>query len=183
MRFLLALAAAALVFSSPAAAQDSSRAFFPENAVRGFLDFQFAPPHNEPDLGLCSSIVSPGSRCGAFARFVWGGYVEIQPFGGGYLRRFFLFADPKMYGGDNLPGLRYTASAAPILWEREAGIGIELPKNLELRLTHHDVQIFGKYSGPNKVSNLAFNGPYGLYTTVGVRWYFGKYGRADLHHY
>ena len=183
MRFLPALMVALLTVSLPAAAQDSTRTFFPENAVRGFLDVQFAPPHNEVDLGLCSTLVIPSSSCGAFARFSWGGYVEIQPFGGDYLRRFFLFADPKMYGGDNFPGLRYTASAAPILWERTAGIGIELPKNFELRLTHHDVQIFGKYTGPNKVNSLSANGPYGLYTTVGVRWYFGKYGRADLHHY
>jgi len=31
------------------------------------------------------------------------------------------------------------------------------------------------------VINLSRNGPLGLYTTVGVRWYFGKYGRAVFH--
>ena len=180
MRLVFSLAMGAAALSTSAAAQDSSRIFFPENAFRGFLDFQFAPPHNEPDLGMCAA---GSSRCGAYARFIWGGYAELQPFGGAYLRRFFLFVNPKMYGGDNIPAVRYTASPAPILWEREVGIGIDLPKNLELRATHHDVQAFGKYGGPNKVVNLDPNGPYGLYTTVGLRWYFGRYGRADLHRY
>jgi hypothetical protein len=47
-------------------------------------------------------------------------------------------------------------------------------------MTHHDTQLLGKYAGPNNVTNLSRNGPLGLYTTVGVRWYFGGYGRRDL---
>jgi hypothetical protein len=180
MEHLLALAIGVVALAPFAAAQES-RTFFPQDSVRGYLNFEVAPPHNEPDLGFCNAAAPPGSRCGAFARYVWGGYVELQPFGGAYLRRFFLFADPKLYGGNNLPGLSYTASGSPIGWERTFGGGVELPKGFEVRATHHDVQLFGKYNGPNSVVNLSRSGLLGLYTTVGVRWYFGRYGRADLH--
>ena len=180
MKIVHALAIGVVSLAPFAAAQDS-RAFFPQDSIRGYLDFDVAPPHYEPDLGLCVAAVSANSRCAAFARYVWGGYVEVQPFGGAHLRRFFLFGEPKLYGGNNLPGLSYTASGYPIGWERTFGVGVELPKRLELRVTHHNVQLFGKYSGSNSVVNLNSNGPLGLYTTVGVRWYFGKYGRADLH--
>ena len=176
MKCFLALAIGVMALAPCAIAQET-RAFFPEGWVRGYLNFEFAPPHNEPDLGSCTVPTSTSSRCAAFARYVWVGYVELQPFGGPYLRRLFVFADPKVYGGDNLPGLSYTASGSPIGWERTFGAGIILPKNLELRVTHHDVQFFGKYTGTNSVTNLSRNGPLGLYTTVGVRWYFGKYGR------
>ena len=179
MRLVLLFAAGVLALAPSAAAQD--RTFFPQDSFRGYLNFEFAPPHNEPDLGYCSTPAASGARCAAFARYVWSGYLEVQPFGGDYLRRFFLFADPKLYGGDNLPGISYSASGAPIAWERTFGAGIELPRSFELRVTHHDLQTFGKYSGANSVINLSHNGPLGLYTTVGVRWYFGRYGRADLH--
>src|ERR1700737_3884536 len=40
------------------------RTLFPHNWLRGYVDFSFAPPHNEPDLGRCSQsstvIVSAG---------------------------------------------------------------------------------------------------------------------------
>ena len=55
--------------------------------------------------------------------------------------------------------------------------GVRVPLDVKVG----DRVLFGKYSGPNSVVNLSRNGPLGLYTTVGVRWYFGKYGRADLH--
>ena len=39
------------------------RAFFPRNWLRGFVGFDVAPSHNEPDLGRCSQsptvIVAP----------------------------------------------------------------------------------------------------------------------------
>lgn len=179
MRRCLVLAMGFVCLASIAGAQES-RTFFPAGSVQGYLSFDVAPPHNEPDLGFCNTTVPLGSRCTAFARYVWGGYVEVRPFGSAYLRRIFLYADPKLYGGDNLPGLSYTASGSPIGWERTYGGGIELPKGFELRATHHDVQLFGKYNGPNSVVNLSRSGLLGLYTTVGVRWYFGKYGRANL---
>jgi len=170
----------AVMLAVPFVAAQETRTFFPQDSIRGYLSFEVAPPHNEPDLGFCNATIL-STRCGAFARYVWGGYIELQPFGIPTLRRFFLFADPKMYGGDNQPQVDYTASAYPIAWERTYGFGVELPKHLELRMTHHDTQLLGKYAGPNNVANLSRNGPLGLYTTVGVRWYFGKYGRRDIH--
>ena len=45
--------------ASPAPAPASwgvpeGRTFFPHDWLRGYMDFSFAPPHNEPDLGRCS---------------------------------------------------------------------------------------------------------------------------------
>jgi hypothetical protein len=180
MKCFLALAIAVMALAPFSTAQES-RTFFPQDSIRGYLNFEVAPPHNEPDLGFCNTNFLVGSHCGAFARYVWGGYMEVQPFGRPYLRRLFLFIDPKLYGGDNLPGISYTASANLIAWERTYGLGVEAPKGFEFRVTHHDTQLLGKYGGPNSVVNLSRSGLLGLYTTVGVRWYFGKYGRADLH--
>ncbi len=157
------------------------RFWFPKNFVRGFLDFEVAPPHNEVDLGLCAvatrdpSGALPG--CRAFARYIWSGYVEFQPIGRGIFRKVFVFAHPKLFGGDNVPQQSYTASGAPILWERTYGIGIELPKQLEFRTTSHSVGLLGRYSGVNGAFTFRPDGPYGLYTTIGLRWYFGGYGR------
>jgi hypothetical protein len=96
------------------------------------------------------------------------------------LRRLFFFFDPKVYGGSNIPQVRYTGSAAPILWEFNVGAGYELPKNFELRVTHHDVSLLGRYAGPGGATNLRTVGPYGVYTTVGVRWYFGDVGHSTM---
>jgi hypothetical protein len=93
-------------------------------------------------------------------------------------RRLFVFAEPKVFGGDNVPQIRYTASAAPILWERTTGVGVELRSGLELRLTHHMTNLVGRYKTPLKQPEWRTDGPYGLYTTVGVRWYFGGFGKT-----
>ena len=70
--------------------------FFPHNWLRGYVDFDVAPPHNEPDLGRCSPsstvIVSAGganSNCNAYARYLWSGYLEVQPFGKTFARHVF----------------------------------------------------------------------------------------------
>src|SRR5258707_12618735 len=66
--------------ASPTA--EESRTFFPHNWVRGYTDFEVAPSHNEPDLGRCA--VPPPSRttptCTAYARYLLGGDVDLQPF-------------------------------------------------------------------------------------------------------
>jgi hypothetical protein len=160
-----------------------NRSFFPQDSIRGYVDFQIAPPHNEVDLGLCALTTSnpyPLHRtCTAYARYVWSGYMEVQPMGRGLLRGFFIFIDPKVFGGENLPQQRYTASAAPILWESTVGAGFELPKNFELRLTHHQVYLLGRYTG-GAAATLRPDGPYGLNTTAGVRWNFGGWGHSSL---
>jgi hypothetical protein len=164
------------------------RMFFPHDWVRGYVDYEVAPPHNEPDLGRCSQshtvIVSAGganSPCNAYARYLLGGYVELQPFGQTFARHIFVFLTPMFSFGNNVPQFKYTASMAGIAFERAVGVGIELPKNFELRVTQHLVDWLGKYRHPldgTSGVDLGTAGPYGLYATIGARWYFGGYGRS-----
>lgn len=162
---------------------------FPHNWVRGYADFEVAAPHNEPDLGRCSQsqavIIAAGganSPCDAYARYLMGGYLEIQPFGRTFLRHAFVFFTPTFSFGNNVPQFKYTASMAGIAFERSVGIGIELPRNFEIRVTQHQVDWLGKYTGNvgGGIAGLDLGtaGPYGLYSTIGARWYFGGYGRS-----
>lgn len=165
------------------------RMLFPHNWIRGYVDYEVAGPHNEPDLDRCTQshaiIVLAGganSPCNAYARYLLGGYLEIQPFGKTFARHFFLFWTPMFSFGNNVPQFKYTASMDGIAYDRAIGVGLELPKNFELRVTQHQVDWLGKYRG-NVGGNtpgldLSTPGPYGLYTTVGARWYFGGYGHA-----
>jgi hypothetical protein len=197
MKWCLALAAA-LALSGQSRAQQpetnlqaqpqiapapTDRLLFPRDFARGFVDFQMAPPHNEIDLGLCQVKASdPEYRadCTAYARFTWSGYLELQPFGRTPLRRLFLIAEPKFFGGNNLPQQRYTFSAAPILMELSMGAGIALSNRAELRMITHKAHLLGRYADSHTPVNLAGDGPYGSYTTVGVRYYFGNYGRSQM---
>ena len=161
------------------------RMFFPHNWLRGYTDFDVAPPHNEPDLGRCSQshaiIIAAGgasSNCNAYARYLLGGYLEIQPFGKTLARHLFVFFTPTFSFGNNVPQFKYTASMAGIAFERAVGFGIELPKNFEFRVTQHQVDWLGKYNHSVGLADLGTAGPYGLYSTIGARWYFGGYGRA-----
>jgi len=164
------------------------RMFFPHNWLRGYVNFDVAPPHNEPDLGRCTQsqtiIIAAGganSPCNAYARYLLGGYMEVQPFGKTFARHIFVFFTPTFSFGNNVPQFKYTASMAGIAFERAVGFGIELPKNFEFRVTQHQVDWLGKYKssvgGPPGL-DLGTSGPYGLYSTIGARWYFGGYGRA-----
>lgn len=161
------------------------KTLFPHDWVRGYVEYSVAPPHNEPDLGRCSPsssvIVMAGganSNCNAYARYLLGGYLEVQPFGKTFARHVFLFFTPTFSFGNNVPQFKYTASMAPIAYDRAVGIGIELPKNFEVRVTQHQVDWLGKYGGYVGPADLGTSGPYGLYTTIGARWSFGGYGRA-----
>jgi hypothetical protein len=161
------------------------RMFFPHNWVRGYVEYDFAAPHNEPDLGRCSPlhavIVSAGaadSNCNAYARYLLGGYLEIQPFGKTLARHLFLFFTPTFSFGNNVPQYKYTYSMAGIAMERSIGFGFELPKNFEIRVMQHQVDWLGKYNHNVGTADLGTSGPYGLYSTVGARWTFGGYGRA-----
>ena len=159
-----------------------SRTFFPRNWIRGYSNFEVAPSHNEPDLGRCMfpQPVSAGgtaSTCAAYARYMMSGYLEVQPFGRTPARHLFFFFEPRFSFGRNLPQVSYSSSISAIAYERAVGAGFELPRNFELRVTQHQVDWLGKYSSPVGTADLHTNGPYGLYTTVGVRWSFGGYGR------
>ena len=160
-----------------------SRAFFPHNWIRGYTDFAVAPPHNEPDLGRCMfpQPVSAGgaaSACTAYARYLFSGYIEFQPFGRTPARHFFLFFEPTFSFGRNIPQVTYSASMEPIAYDRSIGIGFQLPRNFELRATQHQVDYLGRYSKYLGPADLGTSGPYGLYSTFSVRWSFGGYGRS-----
>ena len=142
--------------------------------VRGFLDLEVAPPYYEIDLGLCTLTRSNPANggCAAYARYAGSGQFEFRPEASA-LRRITLFFEPKLFGGNNIPQLRYNGSPALILWEFSAGAALSLPKHFELRFTHHEVAPLTRYSGPNGAATLRSNGPYGPYATIGIRWSFG----------
>lgn len=155
---------------------------FPRNWIRGYTDFAVAPSHNEPDLGRCmfpqpTSAGGTASQCTAYARYMFSGYVEIQPLGQTFARHLFLFFEPRFSFGRNIPQLSYEESMEPIAYDRAIGAGYQLPRNFELRLTQHQVDYLGRYSRLLGPADLRTTGPYGLYTTVSVRWTFGGYGR------
>jgi len=160
-----------------------SRLLFPHNWIRGYSDFEVAPSHNEPDLGRCAfpqPAASGGinSTCTAYARWMISGYVEMQPFGRTLARHIFLFFQPRISLGRNIPQMSYLGSMEPIAFERSIGIGIQLTRNLQLRATQHQVDYLGRYAKSLGPADLGTTGPYGLYATVGVRWSFGGYAQA-----
>jgi hypothetical protein len=158
---------------------ESPRTFFPKGWVRGFADVAIAPPHNEPDLNRCTAWAGidggASAPCSAFARYVASGYIEFQPVAAGLFHRAFLFVEPHAYFGRNVPQFQYSASPMPMAIERAVGIGVELPRNFELRLTQHRLSWMGRYGNHLGMADLGKNGPLGLYTTVSARWYFGGY--------
>ncbi len=159
------------------------RLFFPRHWIRGYTEFEGAAPTNEPDLGRCAQVSASqfGGRndpCAAYARYMFGGYLEVQPVGRTVLRHIFIFYMPRLSFGHNVPQFSYTASFEPIAYERSLGLGMELPKHFELRLTQHQVDWLGRYRGDLGAADLHTTGPYGLYATIGLRWYFGGYGRV-----
>jgi hypothetical protein len=177
------LASSVIVKPVVAKPATESRMFFPKNWIRGYVDYQVAPSHNEPDLGRCAfpqpaSAGGAASTCTAYARYLISGYVELQPLGRTPARHIFIFIQPTMSFGRNIPQITYAASMEPIAFDRSVGIGFQLPKNFELRATQHQVDYLGRYANPLGPADLhTTNGPYGLYATVGVRWSFGGYGR------
>src|SRR3977135_3294052 len=111
----------ALASNHAAISRPGARAFFPKNWIRGYTDFEVAPSHNEPDLGRCM-FPQPASAGGAActgtasAPSMLSGYIELQPFGRTPARHFFLFFQPRISFGRNIPQLRYGASMEPLLY-------------------------------------------------------------------
>jgi hypothetical protein len=105
--------------------------------------------------------------------------VEIQPLNRTIARHLFIFLEPKFSFGNNIPQLKYTASMEPIAFDRSVGAGFKLPKHFELRATQHQVDWLGRYGKSlGTAEDLHTNGPYGLYASFSVRWYFGGFDRA-----
>ena len=168
--------------SSHSVQASPSSYFFPRNWIRGYTDFAVAPSHNEPDLGRCmfpqpASAGGTSSQCTAYARYLFSGYLEVQPLARTPFRHLFLFFEPRFSFGRNIPQLSYQASMEPMAYDRAVGAAFELPRNFQLRVTQHQVDYLGRYSGSLGPADLHTTGPYGLYATVSVRWTFGGYGR------
>ncbi len=160
-----------------------SRFFLPHNWIRGYTDFDVAPPHNEPDLGRCVFPQPPeaggsNSGCTAYARYLISGYLEIQPIGRTFARHLFFFFEPTFSFGRNIPQVSYLASMEPMGFDRSIGFALQLPKGFQFRVTQHQFDYLGRYSKYLGPADLRTNGPYGLFTTVGVRWSFGGYSQA-----
>jgi hypothetical protein len=170
--------------SSSSNSSSSDPWLFPKHWIRGYTDFAVAPSHNEPDLGRCAfpqpaSAGGAASQCTAYARYLFSGYLEIQPLGRTFAKHIFLFFEPTFSFGRNIPQVTYTASILPIAYDRSVGAALELPKNFQVRVTQHQVDYLGRYSKNLGPADLHTTGPYGLYTTIGVRWSFGGYGHQN----
>ena len=156
----------------------SERMFFPRDMFWGWAQFDVAPPHNEIDPNLCSANAGnyggKNAPCSMFARYMISGSVEVRPFGRGELRRFMLFADPSFLFGKNIPQTLYTASFDGIGVEHSWGLGVYLGRGFEFRVTQHFLFTrFGSRDRNLGPADLGNNGPWGRYTAIGVRKYFG----------
>jgi hypothetical protein len=166
--------------SSPGYVEDRRTRF-----VRGFVEFEVDPPHNEHDLGRCRAEAGAyggaEAPCSGFGRYAMGGYFEIQPFGRKIgrvpLQKLLFIMEPKVFFGRNVPQFHYSASMEPILFERSIGVAIALTNRFELRATQHSNAWLGRYGGGLGPGDLGSQGPYGDYASVGLRWYFGGWGR------
>jgi hypothetical protein len=163
--------------STAVSAPGSDRTLFPRNWLRGYGTFEYVPGGNGPDLGRCSTsagqVGGANAPCADFARYMLSGYLEAQPFSRTLLRRVILFTAPRSSFGNNVPPVSHSYAFTPIAYEHLFGMGIELPKNFEFRVVHHAVHWMGRYTGHLGSADLGTTGPYGLYATLGVRWYFG----------
>jgi hypothetical protein len=155
----------------------NDRLFLPEGWIYGYGQFDFAPPHNEPDPNLCSpnsgDFGGKNSQCSAFSRYQLIGHFVFHPFGRTFLHLVKLEWDPNLNFGKNVPQTLYTWSWQWIGMEHSWVIGADLPKGFDFRVTQHFLFVRGNASaGPGY---LGPNGPWGRYTTIGVRKVFGTY--------
>jgi hypothetical protein len=164
----------------------SRPALFPTGWIRGYIDANYSPPHSEPDLGRCASITGQfggvNAPCADFVRYTVGGYVEVQPLGRTLMRRVFIYSQSRYSMGNNVPGVSYTHAATPIAYEGTVGAGIELRSNLEVRAETHSVIWLGRYGGYLGPADVHTTGPYGNYSSYGLRWKFGGWGHSSGPH-
>ena len=176
--FVLIVTTVAFAQQKPSSPLSSGGLFFPKNFIWGYGQFDVAPPHNEPDPNLCAANAGDfggkDAPCNAFARYMLSGYVEVRPFARTQLKRLFFFGATTFLFGKNVPHTLYTWSPAGIGSERSWGAGITIGHGFEMRVTQHFLfQRFGerdRFLGP---ADLGFNGPWGRYSVIGVRKYFG----------
>jgi len=186
MKRLLLCAVLCLAWSGRALGQEGAksitestdRMFLPHDMFWGYAQFDVAPPHNEIDPNLCAANAGnyggKDAPCNEFARYMISGHLEIRPFGRGQLRRFMLFGDPAFLFGKNVPGALYTGSFDAIGVEHSWGAAIYAGKGFEVRVTQHF--LFHRMGARDQnlgAADLGNNGPWGRYTAIGVRKYFG----------
>jgi hypothetical protein len=154
------------------------RWFLPQgNWIYGYGEFDFAPPHNEPDPNFCAADAGnyggANSQCNLFARYLLSGQVWVRPFGKTALRRVKIFWDPTMAFGKNVPQYLYTYSWQGIGMENQWGADVYLGRRFDFRVTQQFLfERFGSRAlGP---AYLGPNGPWGRFFTIGVRKYFGN---------
>jgi hypothetical protein len=178
---VMAVSFVCLLVSTAVRAEEPGRMLFPKDSVGGYIEYEFSPSTNERDLNRCppnaGQIAGPNTPCAAFSKWALSGYFEMQPFGQklGPIKNVFFFVEPHTYFGRNLPQVRYTLSMDPILLERSIGVGFKLPKDFELRLWQHRNYWLGHYGQYLGSVDLGRNGPYGLYSALSVRWYYGTW--------
>jgi hypothetical protein len=147
------------------------------NWIYGYVEFDIAPEHNEPDPNLCAAnsgdFGGANATCNAFARYLIPAEVYVRPFGKTALRRIKIFYDGNFIFGKNVPQFLYTWSWEGIGWERAWGGDLYLGRRFDLRLTQH-LLLQNFRSSPLGPGYLGPNGPWGRYFTVGVRKYFGN---------
>lgn len=158
--------------------ESTDRMFLPHDMLWGYAQFDVAPPHNEIDPNLCRGNAGDyggkNAPCSEFARYMLSGHLEVRPFGRGQLRRLMLFGDPAFLFGKNVPANLYTGSMDAIGVEHSWGAGIYLGKGFEARVTQHFLfHRFGARDRNLGQADLGDNGPWGRYTAIGVRKYFG----------
>ena len=159
--------------------EEQSKMFSPRDMLWGYAQFDIAPPHNEPDPNMCAANArqygGADAPCNLFARYMLSSYVEVHPFARTQLRRLMFFGMPNFLFGKNVPQALYTGSLDAIGWERAWGAGIEVGYGLQLRVTQHFLfQRLGARDRNLGPADLGTNGPWGRYTVIGVRKYFGK---------
>ena len=179
--------------SAPAQAQDESpsqgfpthwieapneRWWLPQgNWIYGWGEFDFAPPHNEPDPNFCAATAGnyggADSQCNLFARYLLQGQVWVRPFGKTALRRIKIWWDPTLAFGKNVPQYLYTWSWQGIGMENQWGGDFYLGRRFDFRLTQQF--LFTRFgSRPLGPAYLGPNGPWGRFFTIGVRKSFGN---------
>jgi len=165
--------------SSSISSNHDNRFLLPTGWLYGYGQFDLAPPHNEPDPGLCAPNAGQpqyggvNAPCNKFARYLMSGNLVFHPFGRTLLRTLKFEWSPTLAFGKNLPHTLYTWDWNWIGMEHSWVVAVDLPKRFDFRVTQHFIWA-PQYNnlGPAYIGG---NGPWGRYLTIGVRKSFGTY--------
>jgi hypothetical protein len=164
---------------TPETTSKDNRLFFPTGWIYGWGQFDLAPPHNEPDPGLCAPNAGQpqyggvNAPCNKFARYLLSGNFVVHPFGKTILHVIKFEYNPTMAFGKNLPHTLYTWDWNWIGMENSWVAAVDLPKRFDIRMTQHFLWT-PQYTNLGS-AYIGGNGPWGRYLTFGVRKSFGTY--------